>query len=120
MQGHDNILFFTEWINMQKLSILGVHKEHVYVVLFMVSIVALYTILRPVILFLLLKRSHKLLTYIISSLLMLVVLLFTFLRREGSGSSFAPFTKHALLTFAIFGIVLIVMNVFHFFLQKKP
>lgn len=119
MLDNENILP-AGWINMQQLSILGVPKKYAYMVLFLIGILGMYILLRPLIQFLLLKHSHRLLTYIVSSLFLIVMLLFTVLTQGGSDkASLLPFMKYAMLTFAVFGIGLLVMNILHFFLQKK-
>lgn len=119
IRGGEKILL-TGWISIQKLSILGVRKEYTYMALFLIGIMAVYAVLRPLIQFLLLKHSHKLLTYLISSLFLLVMLLFTVLMQDGRHDvSFVPFMKYAMLTFAVFGFVLLIMNILHFFLQKN-
>lgn len=112
-------MLYTEWINMQKLAILGVKKSHIYMVLFMICIIILYIMLRPIIQVLLHKNAYKLLTYIISSLVLLVILmLITIMKEEQGQGGFTLLLKDALTTFTIFGMALIVINIVHYLFQK--
>lgn len=75
--------------------------------------------LRPIIQVLLHKNAYKLLTYIISSLVLLVILmLITIMKEEQGQGGFTLLLKDALTTFTIFGMALIVINVVHYLLQK--
>lgn len=105
-----------EWINMKKLAILGVQKEHVYIAFLLLGIFIIYVILRPVIQWILYKNAYKLLTYVISSLLLLVILLFMAFMKEGK--DYTLLIKDALLTLTLFGLGLFIVNFFHFLLQR--
>lgn len=118
MLGQGSILY-TEWINMQKLAILGVKEDHIYIALFMLGICIIYVMLQPIIQWLLHKNSYKLLTYVISSLLILVILLFIAFKNGGDGGvEFTILIKNALLTLTLFGIALFVINLLYLLLQK--
>jgi len=108
-----------ELINMQKLAILGIQKEHVYAAVLMLGIFITYFILRPVIQWLLLKNSYKLLTYVISSLSILVLLFFSaYIIGDGGGMDFTLLIKYTLLTLTMFGLALLTVNLMHFVFRK--
>src|SRR5699024_6632143 len=110
---------YIEWINMQKLAILGFKKEYVYFALFMLGILIVYVLLQPVIQWLLHKNSYKLLTYVISSLLTLVIVLFiAYKKGEGKEVDFTVLIKNALLTLTMFGMGLLIKNSLYYLLQK--
>ncbi|HLQ70287.1 MAG TPA: hypothetical protein VK142_00640 [Bacillota bacterium] len=115
----EQVILYMEWINMQKLAILGMQKEHIYTVSLTIGMCIAYFTIRPIILWLLIKNFYKLLTYVISSLFILVILLFLAHMEKGVGGlDFTLLIKYALLTLTMFGCVLLTSNLLLFFFKK--
>lgn len=99
---------FPDWFHYSQLMALGVKPEHIYYLLVFFGMVLLYLLIHPVIQWFVAKSSTKLLSYLLSSLLLLTGCLLT-------ASLFGTFSAslHYLLgitleTLAAFGAILIL------------
>src|SRR5699024_12721124 len=98
----------TTWFSMSQLMILGLEEEHIYFVLLFGGIVVCYLLIQPFISFLVAMQSARVLSYILSSLLALVVLFVTILITNAQESS-RLLMRVTLESLALFGILLVIV-----------
>src|SRR5699024_12542835 len=98
----------TTWFSMSQLMILGLEEEHIYFVLLFGGIVVCYLLIQPFISFLVAIQSARVLSYILSSLLALVVLFVTILITDAQESS-RLFMRVTLESLALFGMLLVIL-----------
>ncbi|MBY7143794.1 hypothetical protein KFZ56_12205 [Virgibacillus sp. NKC19-3] len=101
-------MFNVSWINLSRFTPLGVREEHIYVLLIAIGIITSYLVVQPFITWFVAKRSAKLLSYIISSLLVIISCFIVVLFIGDFHHLRVHLLKITLQTLAVFGVVLIL------------
>lgn len=106
-----NDFFSLYLINMTKLKVLGVHEKYVYFFLFFISLLLSYVIIQPIITWIMSLYTTKLLSYIFSSLFVMVVFFLVVLIidiRDLTHHMVLAMFKIVLQSLAAFGLSLIL------------
>lgn len=120
-------LFLFQWIDYNKLNILGIHQAWIYYIIFTLAFLILFGLVQPLMTWMIRRRTMLLLTYVISSLLFLVGCLFivfwpSFLADTTDITVFRErinIIKHVLVIVGVFGIVLASMNYIKYIIHVK-
>ncbi|WP_106497788.1 hypothetical protein [Lentibacillus sp. Marseille-P4043] len=104
-------MFYTnlDWIHVNQLITLGLTEKQFYFILFFIVIFVSYYVLQPIIHWFVTLQSTKILSYLITSLLVLLCM-FAF--------GIHQLVKMALQSLAVFGGILFLLRVFHGFFKK--
>ncbi|WP_047982964.1 hypothetical protein [Ornithinibacillus californiensis] len=107
-----NIPFYMiDWIKISQLESLGITKEAFYTLVIFLGIMACYYIIRPVSMVLISLQSEKLVSYLLSGLLFLVIF-FSIVLFVGEIQLFTyQLLKISLQALAVFGLLLCVVHV---------
>ncbi|WP_449354000.1 hypothetical protein ACUL41_11260 [Virgibacillus natechei] len=111
-------MFIGSWINLSQLTPLGIRKEHLYFLIIATGIIISYLVVKPFITWFVANRSAKLLSYIISSLLVIVSCFIVVSFIGDLHHLLHNLLKITLLTLAIFGIVLVLFYSYRRFIKK--
>ncbi|MGY0692215.1 hypothetical protein ACW2QC_05395 [Virgibacillus sp. FSP13] len=98
-----------DWIHINQLISLGLTKDQFYFILFFIVIFVGYYILHPIIHWFVTLQSTKILSYLITSLIVLLCM-FAF--------GIHQLVKIALQSLAVFGGVLFLLRIFHGVFKK--
>jgi hypothetical protein len=107
------------WLNLTQLSILGVEAHHVYWLILLILLSVLYLIISPVVQWMMARQSRKLLSYILSSFLFLIVLISVAATSERLESYLSYLLKISLQGFSIFGVFLLLYSIYTRFIKKQ-
>ncbi len=108
-----------QYVYFSRLHILGIRNEIGYFVLAFIGVAAVYLLLRPAIIFLITFQSVRLLTYLTSSLVIVIICLLTLLF-IGDTKGGESFFKYVLQTIALFGGILLFLHIIgYIFFQGK-
>lgn len=106
-------MFMSPWLNMTQLKVLGFNEKYVYFTLFFIVLLISYILIQPIITWMITFQTTKFLSYLVSSLFVIVVfllmLLFVDIITLTDVTVFGTF-KIVLQSLAVFGICLIVYN----------
>lgn len=106
------------WINDSLILAMGLNKLYVYFVLIFIGVLISYFLIEPMIIWFIALQSTKLLSYIVTSLIVIVlffiIVLFT---NEMNGSTFS-LLKVVLQCLASLGILLIVIQSVQFIIKR--
>lgn len=111
-------MFIVSWINLSRLTPLGIREEHIYFLIIAIGIIISYLVVQPFINWFVANRSAKLLSYIISSLLVIVSFFVVVLFIGDLHHLLIHLLKITLQTLAVFGIVLILFYSYRRFVKK--
>ena len=111
-------MFGETWLNFTQLSILGVKEHHIYFIIFLILMGLVYFMITPFIKWLMSMQSSKLLCYIVSSLLFLIMLFILTMMSKSLGHSLEYFLKITLQCLSIFGVFLFIQSIIGRFLKK--
>lgn len=111
-------MFIGSWINLSRLTPLGIKEEHIYFLIIAIGIIISYIFVQPFINWFVANRSAKLLSYIISSLLVIVSCFVVVLFIGDLHHLRSNLLKITLQTLAVFGVVLILFYSFRRFIKK--
>jgi hypothetical protein len=107
------------WLNLTQLSILGVKEHHIYFVVFLLLMGLLYFVITPVIRWIISLQSSKLLSYILSSMLLLIMLFIFAMTSNTLGQSLQYLLKISLQCFSVFGGFLLIHSIVGRFIKKQ-
>ncbi|WP_163970814.1 hypothetical protein [Oceanobacillus halotolerans] len=107
-----------EWFHLSNLIMLGLKEEHIIYILIFTVVLLSYIVLHPLIHFFVMTQSSKMLSYVCSSLLILVLFL-TIIWLGNERSDDPVLFKMVLQTIGLFGFALIVINGFKRMLNKQ-
>lgn len=93
------------WINIAQLNILGVKMEYLYFIAIFVIVLILNIIIKPILIWLINKKFMVILSYITSSL---IVLIMSFIFIFTTNYFTIIFIKYVLYAIAFFGVFLII------------
>jgi len=110
--------FVFQWIDYNKLNILGIHQDWIHYIVFTLAFLLFFTLVQPLIAWMIRRRTMLLLTYMMSSLLFFISCLFIVFwpnslaeTYDGTGiTEKINIIKHVLVIVGAFGIILASMN----------
>lgn len=112
-------MFDGTWLNITQLSILGVKEHHVYFIILLLLLGLLYFIISPVIQWIISLQSAKLLGYMISSLLFLILLFILTVTSDRAAELLPMLLKISLQGFSLFGVILLLHSFIGHFIKKQ-
>src|SRR5699024_2294216 len=98
------------WINDSMLSAMGLNKLYVYFVLLFLAVLISYFIIEPIVMWFVALQSTKLLSYIITSLIVIVLFFIIVLYTGKTNELIFSILKVVLQCLASLGIILIVIQ----------
>jgi len=111
--------FLQSWINMTQLSILGINETYLYGAIVLLGIIISYFIIEPIISWFVALGSQRLLSYLISSLIVLVLFITMILFNDHLHHLFFDLLKIAFTSISLFGIILAVYNYIKRLIQRQ-
>ncbi|MBP1968267.1 membrane-bound ClpP family serine protease [Virgibacillus natechei] len=111
-------MFINSWLNVSQLKPLGITEEHIFLLLLSIGIIISYFVVYPFINWIVTIQSTKLITYIISSLLIMVCFFIVVLFVGDLQYLMIDLLKITLQTLAAFGIVLILFYSYKRFIKN--
>mgnify|MGYP001249943707 CR=1 FL=1 len=112
-------MFTVMWLNLTQLYILGVKEEHIYFFILLFLLGLLYFVLNPFVHWLISLQSPKLLSYMMSSFLFLILIFTAAITNERLGLSLHLVLKISLQCFSVLGIFLLGHSIFTRFIKKQ-
>lgn len=106
-----------EKVHFSQLVSLGATKEQLFFIVILICVVVCYQLLKPIIFWLVSLGTTKMLSYLLSSLIVLLGLLFVTISMPDADRSY--FLTIALKSLAVFGGILFFVRVFHTLFYKK-
>lgn len=113
------MILLQNWINFTQLSILGIEEELVYYAIILLGIITSYLIIQPIISWFVALKSTKLLSYIVSSLIVLVLFFLIVLFVGDLQYLLSDLLKMALQSVSIFGVILTIYYSIRRLIQKQ-
>lgn len=110
------MILFSGLIRLSQLLSLGITKEQLYFIFIFIGIVVSYYIVQPFIHWFVTLQSTKILSYLITSLLVLFVI--SVFRSQQPEASMASLMRVTLQSLAAFGCVLFIVRIFQALFKK--
>jgi len=112
-------LFAGSWLNLTQLYILGVKEQHIYFIIALLLLGMLYFVIIPVMQWIISLQSPKLLSYMMSSILFLVLIFIVAMTSDRVEQSLQLILKISLQSFSVFGVFLLAHSIFSKFIKKQ-
>jgi hypothetical protein len=114
-----NSFYMIDWIKISQLESLGIPKEAFYTLVIFLGIMGCYYIIRPVSMVLISLQSEKLVSYLLSGLLFIVIF-FSIVLFIGEIHLFTyQLLKISLQALAVFGLLLCVVHLVRQFVGRR-
>ncbi|GAB3793029.1 hypothetical protein [Virgibacillus kimchii] len=107
------------WLNLTQLNILGVKENHIIFIVLLITLGVVYFIVTPVMRWVIALQSSKILSYVMSSFLLLIFVFSVAMTRESLEFSLSHLLKVSLQCFSIFGVLLILHSIYMKFIKKQ-
>jgi len=112
-------LFAGTWLNLTQLSILGVEEHHIYFTILLLLMGLLYYITAPIMRWLISLQSSKLLSYMMSSFLLLILLYTVTMTSDNLLQPVQYLLKISLQCLSVFGVFLLIHSMVRRFIKKQ-
>ncbi|MFA1818732.1 hypothetical protein ACDX78_00795 [Virgibacillus oceani] len=112
-------MFAGTWLNLTQLSILGVKEHHIYFIVLLLLMGIFYFMITPVIKWIISLQFSKLLSYMMSSLLLLILLFTLAMNIDGLEHSLQSLLKISLQGLSVFGVFLLIQSILGRFIKKQ-
>jgi len=110
--GGKFMIFFIKlnWMNLSQHSILTIPDTYLYIALILCGLFIIYLFLEPVCSWLIIKGCRKTISYFISTLVMLVILMVFLIINENFQKQASDVLKVAFISFSVYGFILAVYH----------